>query len=280
METHFQGSTLKKVFSRRVIALMALLVLALFVVRPQVGLLHRKVAESLSMELGRRVEIGAVHIRFLPRPGLELENLTIDDNPEFGAEPLLRSSDVAAWLRVISLLRGRIEISSLSLSDASLNLSRNAQGKWNFEELVERASKSSTAPTTAGKREPRRKFPYIEAGHARINFKNGVEKTHFALTNADFSLWQETENQWGMRMRASPIRTDANLTDTQRYQYRRNMAALLGAVRHAHSIFAGLETGADRASFQAGFWNGSGLARQRRPFEHFGGNIERLKDHQ
>jgi hypothetical protein len=193
---------------------MALLVLALFVVRPQVGLLHRKVAESLSMELGRRVEIAAVHIRFLPRPGLELENLTIHDNPEFGAEPLLRSSDVAAWLRVISLLRGRIEISSLSLSDASLNLSRNSQGKWNFEELVERASKSSTAPTTAGKREPRRKFPYIEAGRARINFKNGVEKTHFALTNADFSLWQETENQWGMRLRASPIRTDANLTDT------------------------------------------------------------------
>ena len=193
---------------------MALLVLALFVVRPQVGLLHREVAESLSMELGRRVEIGAVHIRFLPRPGLELENLTIRDNPEFGAEPLLRSSDVAAWLRVISLLRGRIEISSLSLSDASLNLSRNPLGKWNFEDLVERASKSSTAPTTAGKRELRRKFPYIEAGHARINFKNGVEKTHFALTNADFSLWQETENQWGMRMRASPIRTDANLTDT------------------------------------------------------------------
>ena len=205
---------MKKFFSKRVIALIALVALALFVVRPQVGLLHRKVVQSLSMELGRRVEVAAVHIRFLPRPGLELENLTIHDNPEFGAEPLLRSSDVAAWLRVISLLRGRIEISSLSLSDASLNLSRNSQGKWNFEELVERASKSSTAPTTARKSEPRRKFPYIEAGHARINFKNGVEKTHFALTNADFSLWQEAENQWGMRLRASPIRTDANLTDT------------------------------------------------------------------
>lgn len=192
----------------------ALLLLALFVVRPQSGLLHRRVAESLSTELGRRVEIAGVHIRFLPRPGLELEDLAIYDNPEFGAEPLLRSSDVSAWLRVSSLLRRRIEISSLSLSDASLNLSRNSEGTWNFEELVERAAKSSTAPTTAGKREPRRIFPYIEATHARINFKNGLEKTHFALTNAEFSLWQESENQWGMRLRASPIRTDANLTDT------------------------------------------------------------------
>lgn len=166
------------------------------------------------MELGRRVEVAAVHIRFLPRPGLELENLTIHDNPEFGAEPLLRSPEVSAWLRVSSLLRRRIEISSLDLSEASLNLSRNSDGKWNFEELVERTSKSSTAPTTAGKRESRRIFPYIEAGHARINFKDGLEKTHFAFTNAEFSLWQESENQWGMRLRASPIRTDANLTDT------------------------------------------------------------------
>jgi hypothetical protein len=205
---------LKKLLSKRVIGSTALLLLALFLVRPQSGLLHRKVAESLSMELGRRIEIGAVHIRFLPRPGLELENLTIYDNPEFGAEPLLRSPDVSAWLRVSSLLRRRIEISSLDLNDASLNLSRNSEGKWNFEELVERASKSSTAPTTAGKREPRRVFPYIEAGRARINFKNGLEKTHFAFTNADFSLWQESENEWGMRLRGSPIRTDANLTDT------------------------------------------------------------------
>lgn len=205
---------MKKLRSKRVVGSIALLLLALFLVRPQSGLLHRKVAESLSTELGRRVEIAGVHIRFLPRPGLELENLTIYDNPEFGAEPLLRSPDVSAWLRVSSLLRRRIEISSLDLNDASLNLSRNSEGKWNFEELVERAAKSSTAPTTAGKREARRIFPYIQAGHARINFKDGLEKTHFAFTNADFSLWQGSENQWGMRLQASPIRTDANLTDT------------------------------------------------------------------
>ncbi|HEX3740777.1 MAG TPA: AsmA family protein [Terriglobales bacterium] len=205
---------MRRLFSKRLMALMALVLLALFFIRPQVKLLHRKVAESLSTELDRRVEIGSVHIRFLPRPGLELENVIIHDSPEFGAEPLLRSPDVAAWLRVSSLLRRRIEISSLSLSDASLNLSRNSEGKWNFEELIERASKASTAPTAAGKREPRRIFPYIEAAHARINFKNGLEKIHFALTNADFSLWQDSENQWAMRLQASPIRTDANLTDT------------------------------------------------------------------
>ena len=191
-----------------------MVLLALFLVRPQFGLLQRRVAASLTAELGRPVEISSAHVRFLPRPGLELENLVIHNTVDFGAEPMVRSSDVNAWLRVSSLFRGRIEISSLNLNDASLNLSRNSDGKWNVEELIERSSKSSTAPTASGRREPRREFPYIEGDHARINFKNGVEKTHFALTNAEFSLWQDSEDKWGVRLRASPIRTDANLTDT------------------------------------------------------------------
>ena len=187
---------------------------ALFLVRPQVKRLHTKVAESLSWELGRPVQIESVHIRFLPRPGLELDNFAIYNSSGLGAEPLLRSAQINAWLRVSSLLRRRIEISSLSLGDASVNLSRDASGRWNIEDLLERASRSSTAPTASGRKEPRREFPYIEADQARINFKNGVEKTHFALTNAEFALWQDSENQWGMRLKARPIRTDANLTDT------------------------------------------------------------------
>lgn len=191
-----------------------LVVSALFVVRPQVAQLHKKVAESLTWELGRPVQVESVHIRFLPRPGLELHNFAIYDNEGFGSEPMLRSPEVTAWLRLSSLLRRRIEISSLNLTEASLNLSRDADGKWNVEDLLQRASRSSTAPTASGRTEPRREFPYIEAGRARINFKNGVEKTHFALTNAEFALWQDSENEWGMRLKARPIRTDANLTDT------------------------------------------------------------------
>ena len=204
---------MKKLFSKRVVAVVFLILLALFLVRPQVGHMHVKIADLLSWELGRPVDISSVHIRFLPRPGLELENFAIHDNA-FGAEPILRSPDVTAWLRLSSLLRGRIEISSLTVSDASLNLCRDGEGKWNIEELVVRAARSSTAPTSSSRKEPRREFPYVEADHARINFKNGLEKTHFALTNAEFALWQESENEWGVRLRARPIRTDANLTDT------------------------------------------------------------------
>ena len=201
-------------FSRRGVAIATVLLLALFLIRPQAGGLREKVARSISLAVGRRIEIGSLHLRFLPRPGFQLENLVIHDDPVFGAEPLLRAADVNAWLRVTALLRGHIEISSLSLNDASLNLTRDARGRWDLEDLLERTSSISVAPTAVGKRDRRPGFPYIEASHARINFKSGMEKTHFALTDAEFSLWQDSENAWGMRLKAQPIRTDANLTDT------------------------------------------------------------------
>ncbi len=205
---------MKTLLSRRVVIVAGLLLLALFLIRPGANRLRWRISQSVSQALGRRGEIGSVHLRFLPRPGFEFANLVIHDDPSFGAEPLLRARDVTAWLRVMPLFRGRLEIASLNLDQASLNLTRNPQSKWNLEDLLERTSKTAAAPTASDKLESRPAFPYIEATQARINFKIGTEKTHFAFTDARFALWQESENSWGIRLKALPIRTDANLTDT------------------------------------------------------------------
>ena len=205
---------MKILFSRRVVLIFCLLLLALFLIRPGADRLRGKASQSISQAIGRRVEIRSVHLRFLPLPGLEFEDLVIYDDAAFGAEPFLRAPSVTAWLRIMPLFRGRIEIATLNLDQASLNLTRDPQGKWNLENLLERTATISTAPTAAEKLQSRPAFPYIEATRARINFKIGTEKTHFAFTDARFGLWQESENSWGMRLKANPIRTDANLTDT------------------------------------------------------------------
>src|SRR5207248_4043087 len=82
--------------------------------------------------------------------------------------------------------------------------------------LLERRSLSSSSPT-GGKADARRPaFPYLEASHARINFKLGQAKKSWSLADAEVALWQDSENSWGVRMTAQPIRTDFNLTDTGR----------------------------------------------------------------
>ena len=199
---------------RGLLTLGVVVLLALFLVRPGANRLRTRIVSSISLALGRPVDVAAVHLRLLPRPGFDLENFVIHDDPAFSAEPLLRAQEVTASLRIISLLRGRLEISRLNLTEPSLNLVRNAEGHWNLENLVERTAQISVAPTSKAKTERRPGFPYIEADRGRINFKFGAEKKPYALTEADFALWQDTENTWGMRLKAQPIRTDFNLSDT------------------------------------------------------------------
>jgi hypothetical protein len=186
----------------------------LFIARPGANRLRTRIVVSISTALGRPVEVSSVKLRFLPQPGFDLENFVVHDDPAFGAEPMLRAQDVTALLRIASLLRGRVEIATLSLTEPSLNLARSAEGHWNLETLIERAERIPVAPTSKASTERRPGFPYIEAKRGRINFKLGAEKKRYALTDADFALWQDSENTWGVRLEAHALRTDLNLSDT------------------------------------------------------------------
>jgi hypothetical protein len=209
------SGAMKPLFSRRrVLVASAVILLALFFLRPGASRLKYRIASSISSAVGRPVEIGSVHLRLLPRPGFDLKNLVVYDDPAFGAEPMLRASEVTADLRLTSLVRGRMEIARLDLTEPSLNLVHGTNGRWNLEALLERTAHNPLAPTAKATTEARSGFPYIEGTSARINFKSGPEKKPYALTNADFSLWQDSENSWGVRLKAQPFRTDLNLNDT------------------------------------------------------------------
>ena len=214
---NFSGSNLlrsKFLTSKRGMAAIAALLLILFLFRPGVYQLRNRIANSIGSALGRRVSIDNVRLRVLPRPGFDLEGLVIYDDPAFSAEPMIRAQEVSAAIRFRSLIRGRIEIATLSANEPSINLVRNDQGRWNLASLLERNAQIPAAPTGKPASERRPAFPYLEADHARINFKIGQTKKSYALMDAVVALWQDSENSWGARLKAAPVRTDFNLTDT------------------------------------------------------------------
>ena len=130
---------------RRIAAAVVAILLVLFLVRPGVSHLKLRIENSISRALARPVAIGSVQLRFLPRPGFDLENVVVYEDPAFGAEPMLRASEVTAAVRLTSLLRGRLDISRLELTEPSLNLVRREDGRWNLEALLERAEHPACA---------------------------------------------------------------------------------------------------------------------------------------
>ena len=201
----------------RIYLAIAIVIALGFVVPPTINLnrFRAKLSESLSRSLGRQVSIQDVRLRLLPLPGFTFRQLRISDD-EFSAEPILQTGDEngVATLRISSLWRGRLEIASVSLTQASLNLVRDASGHWNMERLVNRAAQVPSAPTAKKQPEWRPRFPYIEINESRINFKFGPEKKPFALSDAQFAIWLAAENRWNVRLKAVPLRTDESVTDT------------------------------------------------------------------
>ncbi len=198
---------------RRLALLVAVLglLLAVVFVPPfiSVGRYKGRIARLLSASLGRPVHMSSAQLRLLPRPGFVLYDLTVEEDPAYGAEPILHANTVTASIQLLSLWRG-LQIGRISVDEASLNLVRNRDGHWNVESLLRSASHPQG--NGRGRNAPRQAaLPYLEATDSRINVKNGAEKLPFSLIDADLSFWQEEPDEWRIRLRGQPARTDLSL---------------------------------------------------------------------
>jgi hypothetical protein len=216
--------------------LLAAVVLALvaFVLPPLVNISryqHRIVA-SISRSIGRQVHISSVKLRLLPLPGFEFSDFSVEEDPQFGAEPILHSASVVADLRILSLWRGRLEVSRIHFDDASLNLVREPNGGWNLASILVQAAQIPNAPTGQRYAGSAPRFPYIEAENSRINFKQGNEKVPLSFLNSDLSISLDPGNDWELHFKAQPVRTDLNLylgdTGMLRIDGTLHRAAMLG----------------------------------------------------
>lgn len=194
---------------------MAVLVL-LFFLPPLVNVsrYQRRIATSIANSIGRPVHFDRISLTLLPLPGFTIDNLVVGEDPAFGYEPIIRANSVRATLRLSSLWRRRVEFSTISFSDPSVNLVHAANGQWNIEGILLHASQIETAPTAQRRAGPAPRFPYIEATGARLNIKQEQEKLPFSLVEAEFALWLPDPHQWHLRLRARPTRTDSNASDT------------------------------------------------------------------
>jgi hypothetical protein len=212
-----------------VLAVMLLILLPPYI---SVNRYQHRIATSISASLGRPVHLDRVSLNLLPLPGFTLENFVVDEDPAFGSEPVIRANSVRATLRLSSLWSRRVEFSTISFTEPSVNLVHTAAGKWNLESILLHAAHIDAAPTAQKNSGLAPRFPYIEATGARLNLKLDSEKSPISLTDADFALWLPDPQQWHLRLSARPARTDTNVSDTGLFELEGTLgrAASLGQV--------------------------------------------------
>lgn len=134
------------------IALAAVLVLAAgaLALLPQLldtPAMHAYITQTATHAVGRAVKFDSLSVSLLPLPNVKLKGLEVADDPRFGSAPLLRVDEVRVGVRVKPLLSLRIELGSLSLDGAHVELVENG-GKWNVGSLAAPATPPKTPART------------------------------------------------------------------------------------------------------------------------------------
>ncbi len=177
--------------------------------------MHGYLIAHLERAFGRRVEVSVFSAEILPIPRLDMEGITIGEDPAFGNEYFLRAETMQASLRWMGLLHGHFSFGTMSLTRPSLILARNAGGRWNLEDWLPPSSvKSGGVTTNAGPQQVRGPTNYlqkIEFDEGRINFKLENEKRPFAFTAVSGSVEQTAVGRWQLNLEAKPWRSGVAL---------------------------------------------------------------------
>ncbi len=104
------------------------------------------IVASVQEATGRALGLGTISFTLLPAPGLTVAGpITVSDSASYPGRSALTAESLSVRLGLLSLLRGRANVTSFTLHRPTLTLIRDVRGHWNFDDLVQRGSAAPQA---------------------------------------------------------------------------------------------------------------------------------------
>jgi len=190
---------------RRAALTVAVLILVTGAAAPLINAarFQQQIRQGLERGLQRKVEItGAVRFTLFSGPGFIAEDVLIAEDPRAGIEPFAYVAALTCRIRLRSLWTGKLEFSTLTLDEPSLNLVKIPGGPWNIQPFLYRAA--APGGDAAGA------LPDLRVRNARLNFKFGDTKSVFYLANADVDIRSLSGEgmAYSVAFSGEPARTD------------------------------------------------------------------------
>lgn len=125
--------------------LLVVLVIAAVVLVPRLIDVERyrpRIEKMASERVGRPVTLGEIRMRILPSPRVRIDDLRVAGGPRDGGEPLAEVAIAEVGVALLPLVSGELRLQGVRLYEPKIRLTREEDGRWSVEDLLERAETS------------------------------------------------------------------------------------------------------------------------------------------
>jgi uncharacterized protein involved in outer membrane biogenesis len=148
---------------------------------------HDQIQAELQDRLGRPVTLGRISLSLLP-PSLQVQNVSIGEDPNFGPGPFATTQDLSVRVALLPLLHKDVQIQSLKLVNPKIALVRAANGEWNYSTLGQKPaalSPAKTPPTAKAPKPPKGQQPSPPQPEKKAP---ELSLAHLTISNGDVHL--------------------------------------------------------------------------------------------
>jgi AsmA protein len=167
-------------------SLIALLLIAILIIVFVIDLNDYKpqIANLVEQQIGRTLTIeGDIHLTFYPWLGFQLGKVSLGNASGFEQPEFAKFEQAQAMIKVLPLFKKQIEISTVLLEGAEINLTRKADGKTNWEDLAKLGGKSEEKPKQEGVGIKSVKINGLDLNKTKIVFNDQQNGSHYLLSD-------------------------------------------------------------------------------------------------
>lgn len=151
-----------------------------------------EIIQLVKEKTGRDLKIGKkIGWSFFPSLGIETGGLELSNAAGFGKEPFASIDSAGVRVDFMPLLRRQIAVDSVYLHGLTLNLAKNAAGRNNWQDIVERDTKTETpsSPTQGSGKLPLEGISVgrLDIRRANINWRDDTAGNLIAVRNLELS---------------------------------------------------------------------------------------------
>jgi len=165
---------------------IALIVTLVVMFAPNPNDYKPQIAKLVENATGRNLIIeGDINLTFYPWLGLDLGKVSFGNAPNFAKSEFAKVNQTQVRVRLIPLFRRHVELDTVLLDNAQINLTRKPDGSTNWDDLVALVEKDE--PSEESKVIKEFKIKGLNLRHAKITFDDQQAGSHYVFSDVNLN---------------------------------------------------------------------------------------------